>query len=444
MTTNLFTRTKNVKAGALILSVLLLITLFAPSRVKAETYAFVTQFIMIDVPDDTIVMTKSTSKYDESWAAAGIDDPEAVLDEFDSMGVVASFHDPKTGLAVNFIYKKTMETVEKFSFADLSDEEILTYMSTVMQATAEDGLNVDLTIRRDLNADVPFFRMVLDARTGDAPCSEVIYGTIVNGQMLQFDSFVEGIGEVDDSFAEQVVRGMRFTKILTVEEYEEEVAKAKVKLALIILAVVAIVAGLICLAVFTRKHREKRAKAISNAMTDFRIRLKDGLIDTSAAPHFAFTTTYDLPLLDEFGVFEAWFNPDPGFVLAIAIFLAFAVFMFSTGHFVYALLLTVLVVVLLYMHYTQAEKSKNALIMRYGVKEKPTAVFKFYDEYFTVSGLTTAGEYIYGQVTKIRSFSHSLFIFTGDSHALIIRKEDLGDTSVRQIRELVYRKNKNK
>lgn len=426
--------------AAVFAAMLVLTACIKPIGAAAETYAFVTQFIRIDVPDDTLVMTQSTSKYDEVWEKAGISDADSKLDEIKNMGVVAAFYDPESKSTVNFIYKKTAETIDKFSFMGLTDDDIISYMSTVTDATAEDGLNVTISIRRDLQDNVPFFRLVLDARDSETPCSEVIYGTMINGQMLQFDSFTEGMGEVDDAFAEEVVRGITFTQILTPAEYDAEVTKAKIKLGLITGGIIVVIALLIFFSVFARKHKEKRAKAISAAMTDFRVRLKNGEVDTTKAPHFTFTTQYDTPMMEEFGVFSAWFNPEPGFALAIVLFAAGAVFMFKTEHFLYALLLFVLVVVLLYMHYNQSEKDKKALIQRYSVKEKPTAVFKFYDEYFTVSGLSTASEYIYGQITKVRSFKNSVYIFAGDSHALIIRKEDLGDTSVSDLKKLIYKK----
>lgn len=421
-------------------ALLLLTAAGSPERCEAATYNYPTQYVEITVSDNVLIMTPATSKYDDVWAKAGVSDPSSMLDEFKEMGVTAAFFNPDNRLTVKFIAKRSTATAEAFSFTEKSDEEITAFMNGVVNATDADGLNVSLTVRRDLNNTVPFIRMVLDARTAQNPCSEIIYATVINGQLLQFDAFTEGVGENDDSFAEEIVKGVTFTRIMTMEDYEAELESARIKLAIISVCLICAIAGIIILSVFFRKRREKRMRSISDAMTDFRNRLHNGEINTNETPHYTFTTKYDTALMDEFGIFSAWFNPEPGFALAMIIFAVLAVAMIMENRLLYALLTIVLIIVMLYIHYSQAEKNKDALSRRYSVKEKPTAVFKFYDEYFHVSGLPTAGEYIYGQVTGIRSFGHAVYIFVGDAQALIIRKEDLGSVHISELRQLIRKK----
>lgn len=426
-----------VKALVCVCLALLLAFPSAPRGAEAATYTYVTQFLKITVPDDTLVMTQSTSKYDDVWEAAGIPDADSALDEFGQMGVIAAFFNPRTATTVKFSSKKTMETVEKFTFAGMSDDDILSYMSTVTEASAADGISISIDMHRDLVGDIPFFRMFIDATDSEHPCTEVVYGTIINGEMLQFDTFREGREAIDDTFTKQVVQGVEFTRVLTPAEYDAEVAAAKRKLTFIGIGIVAVIAALISLAVFLRKRKDKRAKQISNAMSEFRTAMREGRIDTSAAPKYEFQSMYDNALLEEFGTFSAWFNPEPGFALTVILFFVITVYMFKTAHLLLGLFLAVLVIVLLYMHYNQAEKNKASLANQFNVKEKPTAVLKFYDEYFTVSGLFAPRDYIYGQVTAVRSFVHSVYIFVGDTHALIIRREDMNGISVRELRTLI-------
>ena len=417
--------------------VLSLIAAFPAAYVHAATYTYSSNYLTVTVPEDTLVMTQSTSKYDDVWTAAGVTDAEDKLDEFEDMGVVAAFYSPTSGLTVSFISKRTSATVETFTFAAMSDDEIISYMSDVMSSTAEDGLSVDISVVRNLTGSQPFFRMVLDATATDTPCSEVIYGTIINGQMLQFDSYTEGTGAVNETFILQVVRGITFTQILTREDYDALISSARIKLVIVSVIIIAAIAGAVWLSITLRRKRDRRVKAISAAMTDFRVRLKDGSIDTGAAPRYTFTTAYDAELFEEFGVYNAWFNLEPGFITAIVLFAAFMVYMFMTGSILLALLTAVMIIVLLYMHYSASEKAREALMRRYSVKEKPTVTFAFYDEYFTVKGLATAGEYIYKQVTKVTSFRHSVYIFVGDSQALIIRKKDMVGVSVKELKTTI-------
>ena len=69
------------------------------------------------------------------------------------------------------------------------------------------------------------------------------------------------------------------------------------------------------------------------------------------------------------------------------------------------------------MHYSGTDKAKDALIKRYDVKSQPSPTFRFYDEFFKVTGLPSASEYIYGQVTAVRIWGGVLYIFLGSADA---------------------------
>ncbi len=404
---------------------------------SAAEYTNETHYLKIDTSDDVLVMTQDTPKYDEVWTKAGVADPSSQLSSFKDMGVIASFFEPSSSLTVNVISHRTSSTAEVFTFAEMSDSAIIDYMNEAMSASSQTTtVQPEFSVNRELNA-MPFVRIYLDARTTDNPCSEVIYGTIVNGEMLQIDTYKEGTGDVDESFLQKIVKKVSITRILTVEEYEEMVRVARIKLTIIIAVFVLLIAGVIFLFILHGKRRDKKAKAISDKMSDFRERMAAGKIDMSVEPRYTITTHYDVPLFERYGMFRAWICPEPSFIVFVAVLAVIAVLKLLDGALLHVLILAVFIVVLLYMHYTATDKAKDALIKRYEIKTGPNPTFRFYDEFFKVTGLPSASEYIYGQVTAVHTWSGTLYIFLGSDQVLPIRIGDLTGCTAADLKNLI-------
>ena len=292
------------------------------------------------------------------------------------------------------------------------------------------------SVVRDLNS-LPFVRITLDATATDNPCSEVIYGTIINGEMLQFDTYKEGKGEVDESFLRKIVAGTGFTKILTPEEYEELVHEARIKLAIIAAVFILLIAFVIFLFIFLGKRREKKAKQISDTMTAFRERMAAGEVDMSVEPVYTVSTHYDEQLFERYGMFRAWIRPDATFALLIGVLLVVLVFKLMQSQLLHVLILAIFIIVLLYMHYSGTDKAKDALIKRYDVKSGPNPTFRFYNEFFKVTGLPSASEYIYGQVTGVYIWSGVLYIFLGSAQVLPIKIEDIKCCTANELKAMI-------
>ena len=407
------------------------------SRVSAAEFTNETHYLKIGLADDVLVMTQNTPQYDEVWEKAGITDPSSTLKSFKDMGVVASFFEPSSRLTVNLITNRTSSTAETFSFASMSDSEIIDYMKNAMSASSQsETIPPEFSVVRDLNS-LPFVRITLDATATDNPCSEVIYGTIVNGEMLQFDTYKEGTGEVDESFLRTVVAGTGFTKILTPEEYEEIVHEARIKLAIIVAVFVLLIAFVIFLFIFLGKKRDAKAKKISDSMTAFRERMAAGEIDMSVEPRYTVSTHYDEALFERYGMFRAWIRPDASFGLLIGVLVVVLVFKLMQSQLLHVLILAIFIIVLLYMHYSGTDKAKDALIKRYDVKSGPNPTFRFYDEFFKVTGLPSASEYIYGQVTGVYIWSGVLYIFLGSAQVLPIKIEDIKCCTANELKAMI-------
>ncbi len=408
------------------------------SHASAAEYTSETHYLKVDLADDVLVMTQNTPKYDEVWEKAGITDPSSMLNSFKDMGVAASFFEPSSRLTVNLITNRTSSTAEVFSFASMSDSELIDYMNGAMSSSSSqsEALPPEFSVSRDLNSQ-PFVRIFIDATGTSNPCSEVIYCTIINGEMLQFDTYREGTGEVDESFLRTIVSSTGFTKILTPEEYEEIVHEARVKLAIIAVVFVLLIAFVIFLFIYLGKRRDRKAKNISDSMTSFREKMAAGEIDMSVEPKYTVTTHYDEALFERYGMFRAWICPDASFAALVGILVVITVFKLMQGQLLHLLILAILIIVLLYMHYSGTDKAKDALIKRYDVKSQPNPTFRFYDEFFKVTGLPSASEYIYGQVTAVRIWGGVLYIFLGSAQVLPIKIEDIKCCTANELKDMI-------
>ncbi|MBO7632801.1 MAG: hypothetical protein J6S72_00225 [Lachnospiraceae bacterium] len=431
-------RKNSIKTLALLILAAAFFLITPAARASAAEFNNETHYLKISVDDDVLIMTQDTAQYDEIWQKAGIADPSATLKSFKDMGVVASFYEPSSKLTVNLITNRTSSTADVFSFAGMSDSDILDYMNNAMSSASSQStaLPPEFSVSRDLNG-LPFVRIFIDARSTENPCSEVIYGTIINGEMLQFDTFTEGKADGDESFLRKIVSGVSFSKILTPEEYEELVRVARLKLIVIIIVFVVLIALVIFLFVFLGKRRDKKAKQVSDAMTAFRERMAAGEVDMSAPPTYTITTSYDEALFERLGMFRAWICPEPTFVILVGILAVVTISKLLQAQLLHVIVLGIFIVVLLYMHYSAADKAKDALKKRYDVKSGPKPTFRFYDEFFKVTGLPSASEYIYGQVTAVRTWSDTLYIFLGDSQIMPIRLSDLTDCTAADLKNLI-------
>ena len=422
-----------VWASALLLALALLIS--PVSNVSAAVHEYALHNISITTEDDVLIMTQDTSKYDEVWTKAGVQNPSDTLKTFNQMGVIASFYEPSSSLTVNLISNRAESTIDVFTFKDMTDDEVLNYMKAQMKENTDNGITTSLSVSREFG-EYPFIKIVIDAKGTANPCSEVIYGTIVNGEMLQFDAFNQGAGDVDESFLKKIIGGLSITRILTREEYEVEMRKARTRLFVMLAAFIVLIVLIITLVKWLGKRRDAKAQRISDAVTVFRQKIADGEIDTSEGPLYTVTTHYNSELFDRLGMYLAWLKPSFGFIMSLVVFLLLAVFMASEGSYLYAAIMLGFMIALLYMHYSAAEKTKEALVKRYDVKSNPAPVFYFYRNYMRISGITGSGEYIYDQITELREWQGVVYMFLGGTQVYPIRKEDMTGCTLSDIKKL--------
>jgi len=233
------------------------------------------QNFKVTVDDSVLVMDQETNKYDPIWIESGIEDVEEKLDMMKQMNVLSVLFDTKTESLVNVICKMTEDTVRNFTFENKTDTEILAIVDSLVEgldAPDENGQSTGVTYERSLveHKQIPFFRLVIDINNAETVAKEVIYGTIVNGRLIEVDQYLEYHGDIDETFIKSVVDSVNITKFMTYEEYEEIVARGKRNIWLLLGVVVLMIVALFVFVTYNKKNKEKKAIRISDRLREFR------------------------------------------------------------------------------------------------------------------------------------------------------------------------------
>lgn len=385
----------------------------------------------VTAPDGTLIMNRDTNKNAAVWLEAGIADSEDRLEMMEQMNVLSLFFDKNTGALVNVICKMTEETVNMFSFVGKTDSEILAYVDKLMEgvdAPDENGQSTGVTYERSLikHSQVPFFRILLDIKNEEMTAKEVIYGCVVNGRLIEIDQYLEGEGSVDESFIGKIVDSVYITKFMTYEEYEDIIAKSKLKIWIALGCVIFLFVGLFVFVTYNKKKKEKKAVRISDNLRDFRERKAKGEVDCKTVIAMG-SAEYNIKAIDKFVNYNTWIRNIIIEVILLAFLAVIVVFCLSSNSIIYGLLVAACGFVSLYFNYSGGEKNKANMMARYDARRKPLARFTFYEEFFNMTGAGAMAEYTYDQVMSVRVYNEYLYIFFGTEQGVFVERNTIGE-----------------
>lgn len=411
-----------IKSIAVLLTALVITASFGRTAAMAATKQVPASFAEITYRDDVLVMDKDTETYDEVWLLAGVTDPKSQINEFETMGVQALFFDPSSKQTVSFITKTSSETYDIFSFAGKSDAEIIELTGGLITSEQE-GTKIDISNYEC--GGIPYFRMALIMDTVESQASEIVYGTVANATLYTFHSYQNGTELPDETLCREIMGGFKLTAQMTPEEYEAEKRSAIITLVVFVASIVLVIVGLVMLSRYRKKKTKARNARISAAMQSFREREKNGEINTEL--RISNETVYDDDLTQNFSLYHLWIKDVIVLAICVIAVSVFFVYMLSAGSWIYAFLIAGLTAVFLYQRGVSVEKKKKSLDVRYAVKQKKTALFRFYDEYLTMSGIDSISTTCYAQITSIKKYKKYIYLYTGTEHALILDSEGFAD-----------------
>ncbi len=404
-----------------LLFTVLLVLIPAP-QTFAKVQSFSTLFMEVTLPEDTIVLTADTPNYDDAWREAKIADPSAEKKNMKDMGVQGILYDPSTGSTVRVLSKRSSDSEEIFHLSLLNEEELDSYFDAVFNSGDE---NTSYTIEKYEHKEIPFYRLDLKLSREGIHYSEIVYGTIANGYSISFDMFETNVTDpLDETFIKELVNSTHFTELQDKSEVERQEKIAIAYLSTVIGIFVILIVVSIVLRKRSVKKQNRLKKQKSEALSRFfiaeRQKEEQNIKDT---PLFGNRTKYSEEVIKNFYLYDHVFKKLKLWIITSIILLLLLISFYRSGSIYVCIIAIGVVAVFVYQYYAQAEKAINREVKAYKSHKSSEAIFTFYENYYTLSGIQSSSKYPYLQVTEIKEYKDFIYIYLGTDRAHYLHKD---------------------
>ncbi|WMJ86363.1 YcxB family protein [Anaerocolumna sp. MB42-C2] len=414
---------KNKLMSRFLITVIIVMAVYPSFQVQAKVQEFSELYLSLNLPEDTVVLTKDTPDTDAKWNEAGITDPKSEKSNFSKMGVRAVLYDPNTKTTVRLLQKYSNQTKDIFNLSLLSKDKLTDFLNEL--GTSNDK-SAKMEITEYPHKEATFFRYSIEMTQNGAPLTEIIYGTIVNGSTITFDTFKNSsIDTVDETFVKELVAGTHFTKFFDKAEIEkqEKASTFRLLLSLVILTVI------IVIWIFLVKKKNKKKKLLKDkkteALTKFYIEQKQkeeqNLKDTIL---YVNRTEYTEEVFKDYFHFNEIIKRLKTWIIMGVSFFVILMFLYTSGPGVLGCAIAlILLFVFIYYQGIRIEKLVGAMKKIYDKNKSKEAVFTFYEDYFTLSGIQYISKYPYMQITEIKEYKNYIYIYIGPEKAFYLKKD---------------------
>ncbi len=400
----------------------LILVLLPASHVQAKVQSFSTLYMEVTLPEDTIILTSDTSNMDPLWSEIGITDPKAEKETMQEMGVQAILYDPTAAATVRVLSKYNSDSKEVYNLSLLSEDELTAFLDKLFSTTDE---NSTYTIEKYEHAELPFYRLDLHLSSDGNEFSEIVYGTIANGYSISYDIYEKNNTEpLDESFIKELVAGTHFTKFLDKAEVEEQQRKAIMYLITVVGIIIILLVALFVLRSRSRKKQDLKKREKAEALTRFfneqRLKEEQNIKDT---PLFSNRTKYSEALIKTFYTYDRIWKKLMFWIVTVVVLLLLIASFYSTGSIYVCIIAVGVAAVFIYQYYSQTEKAIVREVKAYKSNKSSEAVFTFYEDYYTLSGIQSSSKYPYIQVTEIKEYKEYIYIYLGSEKAHYLAKD---------------------
>ena len=379
-------------------------------------------YMTLEISDNLIVLTPDTPKNDSRWAEAGIIQVDSKLKEFKDMGVKAMFYEKQSSTSVTMMVKDSSKTREIVNLIGMTETELQEYFNTLIGKESE---TLESTVEKYMHKQTPFFKLRIQSKEGVSPVSEVIYGTIMNGKSYAFDIYKEGsyIQGEEEEIARALVDKVTFTKILEASEIARESEIGIKDFAAPILFIL-IIAAIILIYNKKNKKASQIKKKIAQDMQEYRLnrrKLEEAGKLQKEEVLFTNTTEYHDQALKTYCTYNHFFKRIWFWCYVIVLYLVILGYsLFFTTSVWITIIVTVAGVAYGYYQGIVVEKMSEAMKKRYAGSRSKNAITKFYDDYFTVSGIQYISDFPYVQVTEVRKYKNYIYLYLGSELAYFV------------------------
>lgn len=408
-------------------SFILLVMLFTLAvlpnvRVQAKVEEFSNMHMELSMPEDTIVLTPDSPDMDEHWATAGITNVKSEKETMKKMGVKALLYDPESKAQVRLLQKQSNQSSEIFNLSLLSNEEKTEFFNKLVELDDE---NATATIEEVAHPDAVFFRYNIEVKKDGNTMNELIYSTIVNGSSISFDIF-QNTNEIpiDETFIKELVAGTHFTEFLDKAEVEGEMKNSLIRLFVeIALVIVAIIAWL-----FIRKKRLQKQKNKKDdkagALAKFYSARKDKEEGAKDEVRYVNRTKYTKEVIKDFCYYNRFLKKIHTWIIAAIFFIIILYYLYTSSLGILGVAIAaILLLVFAYYQGISVEKLVVSMMKMFDKTKGNEAIFTFYDDYFTLSGIQYISTYPYLQITEVKQYKDFIYIYHGPEKAFYLKKD---------------------
>ncbi|MGF7145537.1 hypothetical protein HNQ56_003980 [Anaerotaenia torta] len=413
---------KKIIGGFLTAILLSLAILPAPSA-QARVQDFSELYLELTLPEDALVLTPNTPNTDETWGKAGIFDVASEKKSMSSMGIKAIFFDPETKTLVRLLQKQSSQTDEIYNLSLISGQEREAFFQSLVETEDE---TTKATIETVPHEEAIFFRYHLQVTQSDTTATEVIYGTIVNGYTYSYDIYQSGsTAPIDETFIKELVDGTHFTLFLDKAEVEKQRKDAANRL---IIQLAALILVIIVWSILVRM-RNKKQKVLKSQRSDALARFyaaKRQREESNVKEEVLFTnrTKYSEDVVKDFYQYN---HSTKKIKIWITVAIAFLLVLFllyrSSAGLLGCIIAIVLMFIFIYYQVINVEKLIARTMKSYDKTKGMVAVFTFYSDYFTLSGIQYISTYPYLQITEIKQHKDYIYLYLGPEKALYLKKD---------------------
>ncbi|MGN6711297.1 YcxB family protein [Anaerocolumna jejuensis] len=414
---------KNKIVSALLIAIVFTLAVIPSSQVQAKVQDFSDVNIELTLPDDTIVLTKNTPDTDKGWVSAGIADIKSEKDNMSKMGVKAVFYDPKTKSLIRFLQKQSSQTSKIFNLSLLSEKEKTDFFNSLLAAKDE---NTKTAIEEYPQKEAVFFRYSLEVNKDNSNMTELVYGTIVNGYTFSFDIYQNTkSAPIDETFMKTLVDGTHFTKFLDKAEVEKEVKNSIIR-ALVEFAVFIV---LIVIWIIYRKRKNKKQKLLKDvkgaALSKFyaakKVREEQNMKEDIL---FTNRTKYTEQIIKDFCYYNRFLKRIVTWVIMAVLSLVVLVLLSqSKVGLLGCIIAIILIFIFVYYQGVSVEKVVERTVKSYDKSKGMEAVYTFYEDYFTISGIQYISAFPYLQITEMKQYKDLIYIYLGPDKAFYLKKD---------------------
>lgn len=414
---------KNKIISCLLLALLFSLAVFPPSKAQAKVQEFSDMYMELSISDDIIVLKQDTPDTNEQWITAGISDVKAEKETMKKMGVKALLFDPETKTAVRLLHKQSNQTSNIFNLLLLSDEKKTEFFNGLVESDDE---GTTATIEEVPHSEAIFFRYNIEITKDGNTMTELIYGTVVNGYTLSYDIFQNTkTVPIDETFIKELVTGTHFTKILDKAEVDKEMQNSLIRL----LVEFAILVVVIVIWIILRKKRSKKQMLKkdnkADALTKFyTTKKKKDEANIRDEIKFINRTKYSEEVMKDFCYYNRFLKRTKMWIITALLFVLVLYVLYTSSIGILGVIIAaVLMFVFVYYQGISVEKLVIRMMKGFDKSKGMEAIFTFYDDYFTLSGIQYISTYPYLQVTEVKQHKDFIYIYTGPDKAFYLRKD---------------------